>query len=392
MPKPIELKNIDFKPTIFNQIEAEITKRKSSESSEEVIALHVGDTWFDLPEEMSEPLNEEPFNNRMSRYGNTQGDLSLRELLAHKTANTNQLPVSSPSEIQVTFGATGALFLALHKLLEPGDDLLVLSPQWTIFKVVASTARVHMIEVPFFDRLSQNPDADILKWIEPYVTDKTRGIYYNNPNNPSGVLMAKSHLEAIARFAKDRDLWVLSDEAYEDFVWTGQPYVSIGSLPGMFERTISVFSFSKSYAAAGLRLGYIAAPNGAIATLNPGHVGVGYEPNRPSQVAGIRALKRHDQIIKRIQHSYLENRKAAMDNLDLPYLNPQGSFYLFVDLRESWLGLDDNAKLKKMMDAGVVVSPGKPFGSAYDGWVRFCYTAEPAEKIAEAARRMNRLI
>ncbi|MBD3165624.1 aminotransferase class I/II-fold pyridoxal phosphate-dependent enzyme [bacterium] len=385
MPRPAEFKDKPFKHTIFLKIAEAI--QASADSDEAPIALHVGDTWCDLPEELLTPLPEEPWNERLSRYGNTRGETELRRRLAAKLREQNKLPVSSPDEVQIVFGATGGLYLAMQKLLEPGDEVIVLSPQWTIFRVVASTARVRIVEAPFFHRIADEPDGNLAAWIEPFLSERTRAIYFNNPNNPSGVMMLPEHIEQVASFAVEHDLWVFSDEAYEDFVWINAPYVSIGSLPGMYERTVSVFSFSKSYAAAGLRLGYVAAPPGVIAALNPGHVGVGYEPNRSSQVEGIRGLERSAEVVGRLQKLYREGRQAALESIKVPHLPAEGSFYLFLDLRDRWKGLSDDQKLERMLSAGVICSPGAPFGEAYDGFARFCYTSEPPEKVAEAARR-----
>ncbi|MCB2211434.1 pyridoxal phosphate-dependent aminotransferase [bacterium] len=400
MPRPADLRDHGFKATIFNRIREEIDAR--SGSGEAPIALHVGDTYSDLPPELNQPLDAEPWNDRMSRYGETQGEPELRRRLFNKLTSINKLPIDSERDIQITFGATGGLFLAMTRLLEPGDEVLTLSPHWTIFKVVASTAKVRAVEVPFFHhfapqaqdiRLDGHPTpsagADVEQILTPFLTDNTRAIYFNNPNNPSGVFLPLPILEQIAAFARKHDLWVLSDEAYEEYVWAQQPYVSIASLPGMHERTVSVFSASKSYAAAGLRLGWIAAAPGPLAAMHPAHVGVGYEPNRPSQVQGIRALAHHYVITERLRTAYLECRSAAMENLKRPYMAADGSFYLFVDMRETWDGLNDAQRLDRMLNAGVVVSPGGPFGAAYDGWARFCYTAEPPEVIAEAARRLT---
>ncbi|MDP8205617.1 MAG: pyridoxal phosphate-dependent aminotransferase [Candidatus Electryonea clarkiae] len=390
MPLPSELKDNNFKPTIFNRIQEEIDARSGDQDP--IIPLHVGDTWFDLPEELFIPLESEPWNKRLSRYGDTQGEPELRNRLAAKIIERNNIPISGPEEVQITYGGSGGLFTAMRKLFEPGAEILTLAPYWVILKVVASSAGVELVEVPIFDNLPEQPDQfDFEALCEPYLTDKTAGIYFNNPNNPSGVLLRKGHLEQIAEFAKEHDLWVLSDEAYEDFVWVDEPYISIASLPGMFERTVSVFTMSKSYAAAGLRLGCNAAPKGVIASLNPVNVGSGYEPNRLAQVQWIRGIERHEEIIKRLRNSYQECLAATIANLDVPYLRPEGSFYLFLDLRERWDGLSADDKLESMFKAGVVMSLGEAFGKHCEGWARFCFVAEKPERIAEAARRVNRI-
>ncbi len=390
MGRPLEYRDVNFKPTIFNRIKAMIEERRGTGS--EPIALHVGDTHFDIPDELTTPLEREPWNHLLSRYGDTQGEVEVRRRLVEKARQVNGLPAKDEREVQICFGATGGLHLAMHRLLEPGSEVLTLSPYWTIFRVVANAAGVKAVEVPFFDRVAHSETRDdITEWLEPYRTDKTRAIYFNNPNNPSGVMLSKSQLARLAGYAREHDLWILSDEAYEDFVWADEEYVSIGSLPGMYERTVSIFSFSKSYAAAGIRLGYVVAPVGVIASINPAHVGIGYEANRPSQVQGIRGLERSERVIPKLQAAYAKGRRAATENISLPHLPAEGSFYLFVDLRDRWMGLSDDEKLERMLRAGVVVSPGEAFGSMYEGWARFCYTSEPPELVAEAARRLAKV-
>ncbi|MFC2170714.1 pyridoxal phosphate-dependent aminotransferase [Calditrichota bacterium] len=388
MPAPSEFKNKDFKLTTFNRIEEEIRLR--SDDPDSIIPLHIGDTHVDLPEELNRPLMFEPWNDRLSRYGNTQGEMELRKRLAEKIKSKNRIPVAGAEEIQITYGASGALFVAMRRLFNPSDEILTLAPYWTILRVVASSAGATLVEVPFFDRIDRlHSQDDLQELLLPYLSEKTAGIYYNNPNNPSGVMMKKAHIEQIARFAQEKDLWVLSDEAYEDFVWSNEPYLSIGSLPGMYERTVSIFTMAKSYAASGLRMGCLAAPKGVVATVNPTVVGTGYEPNRSAQVQWIRGLERFDDILPRLKSAYRRCLAAAKENLQVPYIEPEGSFYLFLDLRDKWKGRSDSEKLESMLNAGVAMSPGEAFGAEYDGWARFCFIAEPPDRIAEAARRVN---
>jgi aspartate aminotransferase len=388
MARPAELADRRFKDTIFNRIDRRIA---AGGMAREPIALHVGDTWFDLPEELTRPLEHEPWNDRMSRYGATQGEPELRRLLTEKLRTQNGIPVTGPEEIQITFGSTGALFLAMQRLMVPGDEIITLAPRWTILKVVASAAKTQLVEVPCFDRLAEDPEASITPWLEEKLSGRSRALYFNSPNNPSGVMLCPRQIEELAAFAKKHDLWVLADEAYEDYVWGDVEYLNIGALEGMHERTLSIFSFSKSYAAAGLRLGYVAAAAGVIATLNPGMVGVGYEPNRPAQVAAIRALERRETLLPRLRAAYREGLDAALSELKLPHLNADGGYFLFLDLRDRWRGLDADAKLERMLAAGVILSPGEHFCSAYEGWARFCFTSEQPELVAEAARRTAEL-
>jgi len=389
LPRPSQLRDHPFRRTLFHRLDRAVASGRSP--VKDFLALHLGDTCLDLPPELSSPLEEESWDSRWSRYGDPQGEIELRRRLAKKLDSLNGIPVSGPEEVQITFGATGALNLALRGLLEAGDEILALSPYWTILRVVAAAADRKLVELPFFDRVHGLPAADLDSLLEPFLGPRTRALYFNSPNNPSGVALKPDQVEALARFAARHDLWILADEAYEDFLWADFGRCSIASLPDAFERTVSVFSFSKSFAAAGLRLGYAAGPAGAIAAMNPIHVGVGYEANRPAQAAGIRGLARRDRIVRRLRRRYLEGLGAAKAELAVPYLEPQGSYYIFLDLRDRWEGLSEDEKLDRMLRAGLSLSPGEYFGRFYDGWARFCYTCEPPDRIAEAAKRVSRL-
>jgi len=389
MPRPQELRDHPFRQTIYHRLTEAVASGGSP--VRDFIALHLGDTLLDLPPELSTPLESEPWDHRFSRYGDPQGEIELRRRLSAKLVGQNGIPVRGPEEVQITFGATGALQLIMRRLLEAEDEILTLSPYWTILRVVAQAAERRLVEVPFFDRVHSIPPEEIPSLIEPYLGPKTRALYFNSPNNPSGVALGPEQIEALARFAKRHDLWIIADEAYEDFLWDDFPHRCIAALPGAFERSVSVFSFSKSYAAAGLRLGYIAAPTGVIAALNPGQVGVGYEVNRPAQTSGLRGLARREVILPRLRESYLAGLRAAEAELRVPYLRPQGSYFLFLDLRERWMGLGDEEKMERMLEAGVSLSPGEHFGKDYEGWARFCYTCERPERIGEAARRVSKL-
>ncbi len=389
MPRPQDFGDRPFQQTIYHRLTEAVSSGRSP--VKDFLALHLGDTLLDLPPELGEPLDEEPWDARWSRYGDPQGDIELRKRLAEKLRAVNGIPASGPEEVQLSFGATGGLQLIMRRLLDPGDEILTLAPYWAILRVVAKAAGRTLVEVPFFDRVHELPAEEIGALIEPHLTEKTRALYFNSPNNPSGVALRPEQVSALADFAARHDLWIIADEAYEDFCWADFDQVCVASIPEAYERTVSVFSYSKSYAAAGLRLGYVSAPTGVIAALNPEQVGVGYEVNRPAQAAGIRGLARREVLIPRLRRRYLEGLAAAVDNLELPHLTAQGSYFLFLDLRDRWMGLSEEQKLERMLEAGVSLSPGEHFGEAYEGWARFCYTCEAPHRIAEAARRVSRL-
>ena len=163
----------------------------------------------------------------------------------------------------MTAGGTHALFIAFQALLSPGDELLVLSPHWmAVPKLVALAHGARYRTMPAYldlleDRLTPAAFADRLRLA---LRPETRGIYVNTPNNPTGAVLTRPQLEAIAGVARERDLWVVSDEAYEHLLFDGAQHVSMASLPGMAERTVSVYTFSKTYAMTGWRVGYMVSP------------------------------------------------------------------------------------------------------------------------------------
>src|SRR6185503_7388582 len=191
-----------------------------------------------------------------------RGTLSFREALAAKLARENGIR-THVDDIVVTDGGTHALFLAFQGLMSPGDEVLVLSPHWmAIPKLVAFAHGASMRSLSAYldvqsGALSPDQFADRIRGA---LKPETRGIYVNTPNNPTGVVLDRSYLEALAKVAIERDLWVISDEAYEHLLFDGAKHVSLGSLPGMAERTLSVYTFSKSYAMTGWRIGYVVSP------------------------------------------------------------------------------------------------------------------------------------
>lgn len=390
MPTPKEVKKTSGKASIFDEIDAKIAF--STKKGQKPIPLHIGDTHFDLPKELNWERGAEPWQPKFSSYGDTHGLWILRERLARKLLRLNALPVGGAKDVQITFGATGALMLAMRRLLGHGDTVLALAPYWPILRIVASVAGVQLKEVPFYDRVTRE-GADPEALIEKAVSANVRAIYLNNPNNPSGIVLKPAVLEAIAKVAKRHDLWVFSDEAYEDFIWTKRiKRVSIASLEGMFQRTVSVYSFSKSYAAAGMRLGYATAPQEVIRRMNAGMVGVGYEPPQLSQVMAMRGMDQRATILERLRTSYFEGFRMALNNLgEVDVMGMDGGFFLMLDLRKRWPKLTESERLDQMIKAGVVLAPGSAFGKAYEGWARLCFTAEPPERIAQAVKRIAKL-
>ena len=215
--------------------------------------LDQGDVSFDAPDTVKDGMRLAVDENR-SHYLQTTGVPRLLTLLVEKLRRKNGIPVGGTDEVMVTNGGIHALYLLWQALLEPGDEVLVPDPEWPPAEGTILAARGVVVRYPLHEAGRWRPDIAELARL---VTPRTRAIYLNSPNNPTGGVLTADDLARVADLARERNLLVVSDEAYEDVVFEGD-HVSIASLPGMYERTVSVFTFSKSYAMTGLRLGYLA--------------------------------------------------------------------------------------------------------------------------------------
>jgi aspartate aminotransferase len=221
--------------------------------------LDQGDVSFDAPDTVKQAMARAIVDNR-SHYLPTTGLPRLRQLLAEKLRARNGVPVEGDDEVVATNGGTHGVWAACHALLEAGDEVIVPDPEWPPTMAIIQSARAVPVAVPLRESRGWRWNLDE---VERAVTPKTRALYVNSPNNPSGGVLPRADLERLAAIARDRNLWVLSDEAYEHVIFKGE-HVSIASLPGMYERTIPLYTFSKSYAMTGLRLGYVAIKDQTI--------------------------------------------------------------------------------------------------------------------------------
>ena len=230
-------------------------------AGERVLHLERGEPDFDTPPHVVEALAKAA-RDGATHYPDQRGEPRLREALVAKLARENAI-ATHPDDLVITAGGTHGLFLAMQALLSAGDELLVLSPHWmAVPKLVGFVAGATWRSLPVYLEVGEgdwSPEA-FADRLRAALGPATRGIYLNTPNNPTGVVLSRAHLEALAEVAIERDLWVLSDEAYEHLLYDGATHVSLASLPGMAERTLSIFTFSKSYAMTGWRLGYVVAP------------------------------------------------------------------------------------------------------------------------------------
>jgi len=354
--------------------------------------LDQGDVSFDAPDAVKAAMAKAIADNR-SHYLQTSGVPRLQELLAEKLRRKNAIPVGSPDEVLVTNGGIHGLFILFQALLCPGDEVIIPDPQWPPAASIILAARGVVVRCPLRESLGWRWDVDRLA---AAITPKTRVIYLNSPQNPTGGVLTRQDLEAIAALAQKHGLFVVSDEAYEDVVF-GVEHVSIASLSGMYPRTVPVFTFSKSYAMTGLRLGYLAVADAALrdrlrkvlflTTSNVSSV---------VQYGGIGALESPLDLVAPLRDE-LEARRdlfySGVKSLGGLFTGkpPKGAFYAFLKFDPDWkrravtapaAGHDSPswALTEHLISAGRIgCVPGVDFGPGGEGYVRFCFARDRAE-------------
>jgi aspartate/methionine/tyrosine aminotransferase len=322
-------------------------------------------------------------------YGHAQGELVFRQALAQKVRSYNKMDWVTAENIQVTTGATNALACAIQALTDPGDEVLMLSPYWSLMRGIVHCAGAVPVEVPFYQQLLDDPDTNPADLIAPYLTPRTRLIYLISPNNPNGLVLTASQLNAIARFAQEHNLWVISDEAYEAYVYVGS-HISIATLDGMAERTISVYTFSKTYALAGLRVGYLVAPEWTIDAIRKLVTHTIYNTAQVCQVTALQSLKVGEEFIAPAYQVYQEAARLISTHLEASFHPPQGGAYVFLDLRK--YGAYSMPVLEKAIERGITLAPGEIFGRGFEGFARLCFTSVDHQTLVEGIDQLNQVL
>ena len=347
-----------------------------------VFPLHVGDTWLEPFEGARMEDLASAAHPGLHRYSDPQGLPALVDAIVEKVRARNTLPAERAS-VLVTAGATGALAAAVGAVAGPGEEVAILAPFWPLIRGIVQCAGATPREVPFYDRVDSAEAA--CEAVRAVLTPKSVALYVSTPSNPTGRVLPRVWLEALAELARREELWLLSDEVYEDVVYRGQ-HVSLGSLAP--ERTLAVYSFSKAYGMAGNRTGYLVGPPAAVAQARKVATHTAYAAPTAGQLAGLRALAGGAGWVERARACYRAAGEHAAAALGLS--PPEGSSFLFLDVREHLDGRGAWGFLEDLLEDGVVLAPGASCGMAYAGWVRLCYTAAPPDDVAEAVRRLAR--
>lgn len=352
--------------------------------------LDQGDVSFDTPDTVKHGMRQAIDDNR-SHYLQTTGVPRLVDLLVEKLRRVNGIPVGGPEEVMVTSGGIHALFVACQALLEPGDEVVVPDPEWPPCMGNIKLARGVPIPCPLHEDLGWRYDLDELA---SKITPRTRAIYVNSPHNPTGGVLTRQDVGAIAALCRERGLWLLSDEAYEDVVFDGMQHVSPASLPEMYDRTISVFTFSKTYAMTGLRLGYVAARDPQLRErMKKALFYTASNVASVVQYGGIGALEGSQASVVGFREELQARRdlfyQGVREHLSgvLSGTAPKGAFYAFLRIDPAWRpdkpsesGSVSWAMAEHLIARGRVgCVPGADFGARGEGYIRFCFARDRRE-------------
>ena len=356
-------------------------------SIEDCISLGVGEPDFDTPWHITE---EGIYSLEQGRtfYTSNQGLPELREEISKWNKRKYNLDYSK-DEIIITCGGSEAIDIALRATINPGDEVIILEPNYVCYEpdIILAGGVPVKIKLKNENQFSLTPEE-----LESVITNKTKILLMNYPNNPTGAIMNKSDLEKIAKVIIKHDLLVITDEIYSELTYEGN-HCSIGSLPNMKERTITINGFSKAYSMTGWRLGYVMGPKEIMEQVKKIHQFVIMSAPTISQYAGLEALRNGDNDIERMKKEYDKRRKYLLkefNRLGLPCFEPKGAFYIFPDIRKYNMSSEEFAT-ELLNKEHVVVVPGTAFGDSGEGFIRISY-AYSLDALKEAIKRIERFI
>ena len=359
-----------------------IMKLKASGAT--VYQFEGGEPYMNTPDFIKSAMIE-ALENNYTRYAPSSGIPELRSAIAEKLREKNHIPARE-SDVIVLNGGMQGLFGAFQSTINPDDEVLVFSPYWTPIKDLISHCQGKTVLVPTAEARADGFE----KALSRYATGHTRAIYYNTPQNPSGVVFTRDEGKEVARFAESRNLVVIADEAYEDLVYDGEHF-SIASLDGMLERTITCFTLSKSFAMTGWRLGYAVASEPWMTGLRKTTLYSSNGVSTPTQWAGLAAFNTPTDILEKHRNAYRQRRDlllAGLNELGLTCEMPAGAFYAFPDATR--ISKDSREAAELLLDrAQVATVPGIVFGEHGEGHLRFSFSTsiETIEAGLDSLRR-----
>ena len=355
---------------------------------EGVISLGVGEPDFQTPWTVRKAAVDSLERKRMVYTANS-GMADLRKEICHYLNRKYHLTYHPENETLVTVGGSEAIDLAIRATVNPGDEVLIVEPSFVCYKPIVEL--MHGVAVPISTKL-KNKFKLTPEELRSHITERTKMLILPYPNNPTGGIMTREDLEAIAEVLRDTNILVLSDEIYSELTY-GRKHVSIAEIDGMWERTIYVSGFSKAFAMTGWRLGYACGPEAVIKIMTKIHQSAIMSAPTTSQYAAITALKECDGEIDRMRDEYNMRRRLVVrsfNDMGLTCFEPRGAFYAFPCIKST--GMSSQEFCTKLLEQKhVAIIPGDAFGASGEGYCRVSY-AYSVEHLTEALKRIREFL
>lgn len=351
-----------------------------AQEMDNVISLGVGEPDFLTPWHVRQ-TGIDTLERGSTRYTANAGLAELREEIVRFYKRKYFLSYDPVKEVLVTVGGSEGIDMAIRALVEPGDEVIVIEPSFVCYKPIVEVAGG--VAVPLAvreeDHFRVTPQA-----LESVITPRTKLLVLPYPNNPTGAVMRREDLEAIAPVIQKHDLFVLSDEIYSELTYGSISHVSIASVEGMWERTVVINGFSKTYSMTGWRLGYALGPAPVIEQMTKLHQFAIMSAPTTSQYAAIEALRNGDADILKMAEEYDMRRRFTMAQfrkIGLPCFEPEGAFYAFPCIRSTGLSSEEFCE-RLIKEKHVAVVPGNAFGDCGEGYIRvsYCYSIDELQK------------
>jgi aminotransferase len=353
----------------------------------DIVRLQIGEPDFTTPDHIIAAAKA-AMDHGQTHYAPNRGLLSLREEISRKLLRDNGITADPATEILVTSGCAEGLYLVFMGLVEPGDEVIIIEPAYISYLQLARAAHAKAVPVHAREENGWMPDLDELR---AAVTEKTKLLVLNTPGNPTGAVYPREVLQQIAALAQEKDFLVLSDEVYEKLIYDGAQHVSIASLDGMKERTITVNGFSKAFAMTGWRMGYLAADAKLILPMLKVHQYAVASSNIIAQNAAITALQAGEACVEEMRQEYARRRRFLLDSFaEIPEIScaePAGTFYMYPNISGSGMSGTEFAD-RFLIEAGVATVPGTAFDSFCNSHIRISY-ASSMESLQMAVSRLK---
>lgn len=353
----------------------------------DIVRLQIGEPDFTTPDHIIAAAKA-AMDHGQTHYAPNRGLLSLREEISRKLLRDNGITADPATEILVTSGCAEGLYLVFMGLVEPGDEVIIIEPAYISYLQLARAAHAKAVPVHAREENGWMPDLDELR---AAVTEKTKLLVLNTPGNPTGAVYPREVLQQIAALAQEKDFLVLSDEVYEKLIYDGAQHVSIASLDGMKERTITVNGFSKAFAMTGWRMGYLAADAKLILPMLKVHQYAVASSNIIAQNAAVTALQAGEACVEEMRQEYARRRRFLLDSFaEIPEIScaePAGTFYMYPNISGSGMSGTEFAD-RFLMEAGVATVPGTAFDSFCNSHIRISY-ASSMESLQMAVLRLK---